>query len=281
MKNTFFAWLIAGVLFAPAISHAREIKALAGTVTTCIFAKNVSGGHIDVELLIPQGTDVHEFSLRPQDMKRLKDSSALILSGAGLDEHIGKKARSVGVKTFDASEGIKTEKLGRVIDPHVWLDPSLAEVQVRNISKALSFLDKKNSVDYETNANDYIQRLKKLDSEIAGSLKEMKGQYLITYHEAFGYFARRYGLIHYALRDASAGQTSPARLKEVYDMIRRNNVKAVFVESQFPPESMETLKRQLKVKVCTLDTIETGEIESSYYEKAMMENTRRIIECLK
>ncbi|MDP2168453.1 MAG: metal ABC transporter substrate-binding protein [Thermodesulfovibrionales bacterium] len=245
-----------------------------------IFAKNVAGDSAGVSLLIPPGTDIHEFQMRPLDIKRLNEADTVFLNGAGLDTHIRERIARKD-RAVDTSKGVGFISAGSAPDPHIWLDPSLAAVQVRNIRDAFVEKDPSNRQRYERNAAEYISRLSALDREIKEGLSGLKGRYLITYHEAFNYFARRYGLKPYSLTGPSAESPLPGRMKDVYDIVRHNRVMAIFVEKQFPKDSVERLGRELGVAVCTLDSIESGRPEPDYYERAMRENMKNILRCLK
>jgi zinc transport system substrate-binding protein len=276
-RLSLIALLVGALLCPPALQAGQRV--VASVLPVYIFAKNVAGDKAEVALLIPPGTDVHEFSLRPLDLKTLKEADLTLISGAGLEgfilERMGRDARVV-----DTSEGIELIRIGGFTDPHVWLDPLNAVRQVENIRDALSALEPGNRPYYERNAESYISRLRALDREIREGLGRLESRYLITYHEAFNYFARRYGMVPFSLTGPDAEQPLPGRMKEVYDIVRDKAVRAVFSEKQFPQESLERLRRDLGVSICTLDTLETGRPDADYYERAMGDNLRTILRCL-
>jgi zinc/manganese transport system substrate-binding protein len=274
----FLIALLVGVLFCPYAAQAGQ-KVVASVLPVYIFSKNVAGEKADVTLLIPPGTDVHEFSLRPLDLKTLHEADLVLISGAGLEDFILDRMGREG-RIVDTSEGIELIRKGGSPDPHVWLDPLNAARQVENIRDALSALDPANRPYYERNAESYIGRLKALDVEIREGLGRLEGRYLITYHEAFNYFALRYGLVPFSLTGPDAEQPLPGRMRAVYDIVRKEAVRAIFSEEQFPQESLERLRKDLGVSICTLDTLETGTPDIDYYERAMGKNLRTILRCL-
>ncbi len=286
----------------PRQAQPPAILAVATTLPVWLFAKNVAGERAEVVLLIPPGTDIHEFSLRPLDLKRLMASDLVFFNGAGLDDHI--KKRIPPEKAVDTSKGVNLIKIGAATDPHIWLDPAQAIIMTENIRDAFIKADPEGRPYYEEQAKGYTERLRALDMEMAEGLSAFKGLRLITYHEAFNYFARRYGLIPYSLTGPGAEQPLPRRIKKVYDMITASagaRSPAIFVERQFPKGDMEKLSKGLGgMKVCTLDSIETGRPQGAtspgdiaatsphdrlgplrYYETMMRENTAEIIRCLK
>lgn len=255
-------------------SPAYAVKVVATFLPVYIFAKNVSGPAVELTLLVPPGTDIHEFSLRPLDLKRLKEADLVLLNGAGLEAPIMKAIDLK--KAADTSKGIALIKG----DPHIWLDPAQAAVQVENIARALSAVDPANRAIYENNAKIYMDKLSALDAEMGEAFGRLKSRRLITFHEAFAYFARRYGLLYYSLTGPHAENPLPGRMKKAYDMVVREKVKGVFGEKQFPAAPLERLKSDLGIRLCTLDTLESGLAEKDFYEKAMRGNLKSVMECL-
>lgn len=277
-KRLLFIIFLAAALSAPSYAQAG-LRVVATFLPVYIFTKNVAGEKVSVALLVPPGTDVHEFTLRPMDLKTLHEADMVVISGAGLEDFIVQRLGR-DKRVVDASEGLELIERGGGPDPHVWLDPLNAVEQVRNIRDALTALDPVNRAYYEHNAASYIGRLEALHREIAEGLDRLASRHLITYHEAFGYFARRYGLIPFSLTGPDAEQPLPGRMKAVYDIVRERKVRAVFSEAQFPGEALERLRKDLGVRICTLDTMESGRPDMDYYEKAMRENLGTILRCL-
>jgi zinc/manganese transport system substrate-binding protein len=277
MRKTCLLLAVSVLLFP---SGARAgLRVTATFLPVWILAKNVAGERAQVSLLVPPGIDVHGYSLRPRDVEKLHGADLVLLSGAGLDAHIARRIQD-RERTIDTSEGIELVKTGLAPDPHIWLDPVRAMAQVENIRKAFSRADPDNKPYYEENADKYLERLRGLDNSLRDGLRGLKTRYLITYHESFGYFASRYGLVSYSLTGPDAEYALPGRMRAVYDIVRGQGIRAVFGEEQFQPEAMERLGRDLGVRVCTLDTMETGEPDAGYYERAMLKNLKTIRECL-
>ncbi|GAB4389184.1 MAG: metal ABC transporter substrate-binding protein [Thermodesulfovibrionales bacterium] len=255
-----------------------RLRVTATFLPVYIFALNVGGDRAQVSLLVPPGMDVHEFSMRPGDIRKLHDADLVVVSGAGLDDFVA--ARISGKRLVNASSGVDLIMKGEAPDPHVWLDPLRAARQVENIRDAFSRLDPENARYYESRAARYAERLRALDAEIREGLRGLRSRHLVTYHDSFSYFAERYGLEAHPLAGPEAEYPLPGRMREVYDIVRRHGLKGVFAEAQFPAEALESLRRDLAVRVCTLDTMEAGEPEEGYYEEAMRRNLRSIVQCL-
>jgi len=260
------------VLACPALASGK--RALSTFLPVYIFALNVSGGTMGVDVLVPEGTDVHEFSLRPHHVKLIENADVVLVNSMDFDGAIVKKA--AGDRIADISEGIPILKN----NPHVWLAPALAKKQVENIRRAFVNADPANAAIYEKNASVFIERLDILKREIETGLRGLVGKYLITFHSSFDYFALEFGLKTISLAGPEASGPSPSRMRDVYDAVRAEGIKAVFVEKQFPAERMEKLGQDLGVSVCMLDNIETGETSAGYYERAMRGNLESITACL-
>jgi zinc/manganese transport system substrate-binding protein len=252
------------------------VRVVATFLPLYIFTANVAGERAEVSLLVPPGTDVHGFALRPRDLKMLRGADLVVANGAGLDEHMLPSVNGGGRVLYTTSGMALIEGP----DPHAWLDPLLAAVQVGRIRDALVLLDPEGAAYYNHNAEEYIKRLRMLDGEITGGLEQLRGRYLLTYHESFGYFAGRYGLRHSSLTGPHAERPLPRRTSRMYDIIRKEGVKAVFTEGQFPRGVFGRLASDLGVRVCRLNSLAAGEMKNDYYERAMRENMRSILGCI-
>lgn len=277
MRRNVIILAICLFLMLPAESFAGSIRVLAVTPSAFAFAKNIISENGIVEMLVPPGTDVHDFNLKPSDVKKLRSFDAIIVSGLGLDDKIANSAQKAGCRVIDASLGISPVSG----DPHVWLDPQLAIRQVENISDALADIDPAHAVAYRANSERYIKVLNDLDRECTAVLESLKGKYLITFHSGFGYFARRYGLKHLSLTGLSGGQATPAGMRTIYDAVRQYGVKGIFVEKGFSENRMKAMAKNLSVKVCVIDAMETGTPNVQYYEMTTRDNLKSIEGCLR
>jgi ABC-type Zn uptake system ZnuABC Zn-binding protein ZnuA len=255
-----------------------ERKVVASVLPVWVFASNVAGDRLDISLLIRSGTDPHEFTLRPSDVRKLDEADLVLINGAGLEKNF---IRGIDPdKVFDTSEGIEIIMLGRTPDPHVWLDPLRAARQADNIARALSKIDPGGKEYYLKNAAAYKKRLGELHESISDGLLKFDARRLITYHESFNYFAERYGLKAYSLTGPDAEAPLPGRMREVYDIVMKEGVKAVFEEAQFQPGRLQRLAHDLGVRVCTLDSMVSGKPSANLYEIMMKKNLETIMECL-
>jgi zinc transport system substrate-binding protein len=156
---------------------------------------------------------------------------------------------------------------------HLWLDPRLACVGVSNIAAALQRIDAAGASVYRSNALAYIARLQKLDAEIEAGLAGLTNRAIVTYHDAFPYFAKRYNLevvgVVEEVPDVNPGPRTLARLTET---IRTRGIRVLYIESGSHSSIARRIAKDLKLTIAELDTIEAGELKLDAYEKRMRAN---------
>jgi len=155
------------------------------------------------------------------------------------------------------------------VNPHIWLDPVLAQQQVRSIARALIQADPANREVYERNEARYLAELEVLDNKIRGVVGTFSIQEFIAFHPAWTYFAKRYGLVEAAVIEVAPGkEASPTHVKEVVDTAKKLGVKAIFAEPQFNPKTAEMIAEEADVRVLFLDPLGGAELNgrNSYIE---------------
>jgi ABC-type Zn uptake system ZnuABC Zn-binding protein ZnuA len=177
----------------------QELKILTTIAPLYSFTKNITGDIAIVENLLPSGVGPHEYSLSPEDVKRIAEADVLIKNGVNLEKWLDKAITAVGELDRPSSKKlvvVDTSKGLEIInnDPHIWLSPRNAVMQVKNIRDALMEADPDNAETYRENAADYIKRLEGLDKEISDRVKTWKRKEFVSFHSAFFYFSRDYGL---------------------------------------------------------------------------------------
>ncbi len=237
------------------------------------FTKNIAGSYAEVENLLPSGAGPHEYSLSPEDVMKISRAQVLVKNGVGLETWLDKlTARGAGVNkqvVVDSSTGINIMSG----DPHIWLSPKNAVIQVKNIRDALLKADPANAEQYTKNAGTYIKRLERLDRNIAEITGSLKRKEFIPLHAAFSYFARDYGLRQAAvIQELPEREPSPRHIAEVIKTIRANNIRVIFSEPGVPHKVVETLAQDLNLQVHNLDTLEKGAFYPEWYEAMMRAN---------
>ena len=235
---------------------------------------------------------LHDYQLQTRDMVTLEGADALVINGGGMEQFMDKViAQRPELPVINASDGIEMlcgeddhdghDHDHGVYNAHVWLDPALAMRQVQNIADGLAAVDSENAEAYQQNAAAYKARLQALHAELSAQLAPLAGSAIVTFHEAFTYFADAYGLVVAGVIANDAGEEPSTRqIAATCDLVKQYQVKALFVEPQYPTKSAETIARETGAKVFTLDPVVSGDGSPESYENAMRENARVLTEAL-
>lgn len=235
---------------------------------------------------------LHDYQLQTRDMVTLEGADALVINGGGMEQFMDKViAQRPELPVINASDGIEMlcgeddhdghDHDHGVYNAHVWLDPALAMRQVQNIADGLAAVDSENAEAYQRNAAAYKARLQALHAELSAQLAPLAGSAIVTFHEAFTYFADAYGLVVAGVIANDAGEEPSTRqIAATCDLVKQYQVKALFVEPQYPTKSAETIARETGAKVFTLDPVVSGDGSPESYENAMRENARVLTEAL-
>ena len=171
------------------------------------------------------------------------------------------------------------------VNPHVWVSISKNIQQVNNIAVELSKIDPDNAAAYRANADEYIAKLETLKEKMHESIDVLTDKNIITFHEAFPYFAEEFDLnIAGVLELEPNVEPSAKELENIINIVKTQNIKALFIEPQYSPKAAETVARETGAKIYTLDPIVTGEANEAAaddYINKMKENLNALLEALK
>ncbi len=272
--------LVAALLAAE--SPAAPLRILASFYPVYIATLNVAGNVPDVEVanLTPPFTGcLHDYSLSPRDLKELAQADVLVVNGLGMESFIDEAVKQTrGLAILDASEGIEP------VDgnPHAWVSISLAMKQVRNIADGLAQADPAHADLYRRNAGNYLAKLDALRAKMHAQLKDLKTRDIITFHEAFPYFAGEFDLRILAVVEREPGSEPNAReLAETIDLVRQSGAAALFAEPQYSAKAVDMIAAETGAKVYTLDPAVTGENDPDAYIDIMERNLGTLSEALK
>lgn len=241
---------------------------------------------------------LHDYALRPQDMAALEGAFAFVVNGGGMEQFMERVLTlRDDLPVIDACEGIELLYDGHshehgeahehgheheVPNAHVWLDVSRAMAQVSNIAKGLAKADPQNAESYLRNADIYNEKLAALDAQMKAALAPFAGSEIVTFHEAFTYFAQAYGLHVAGVIENEPGEEPGTReLTEICDLVIEHGVTALFVEPQYPQKAAETISRETGAAIYLLDPGVTGDGSPESYENTMRSNAAVLTEALK
>ena len=230
----------------------------------------------------PQTGCLHDYQLMTEDMKTLEKADAFVINGAGMENFLDKVIKQQKrLKVIDASKGIDLLKDGDEENPHVWLSVTDAIAQVKNIAEQLKAADPKHADAYEKNAAAYIKKLEALKTEMHAALDTVPNKDIVTFHEAFPYFAKEFGLNIISVVEREPGtEPTPAELQETIEQVKKLPVKVLFTEPQYSPSAAETIARETGAKIYTLDPVVTGEANDQAIN-AYIDTMKKNMETLK
>ncbi len=275
--------LAAGMVCALAApdSRALEQNARRQVVTTFyplyIMALNVAGGvpGIDVENLAPPFAGcLHDYALTTADMKKIAGAGLLIANGGGMESFLEETLRRFpDMKVVRLTDNIPLIEDGARKNPHVWVSISGAVQMVENLEKAMQQYDPEHAEIYRRNAAAYVRKLKDLQARMHEALDVYRGAGMVTFHEAFDYFAREFGFRIAAVIDREPGSEPNARdLVETIQQVRQSGIKVLFTEPQYPAGPAEAIARETGAEIYSLDPAVNGPDEPDAYLRIMESN---------
>lgn len=272
------------------------------------LVKQVGQSHVQVSTLVGPNGDAHVFQPSPQDSIKLTQSKLFVVNGLGFEGWMDRlvTASHYKGKVLTASEGIKPRQLTEAeeeheaeehheeahhhdhgaFDPHAWHSIPNTVAYVQNIAKGLSQIDPEHQKEYQQNAQQYIEQLQELDVSLIKKFSAIPTdkRKMITSHDAFGYLSARYHITILAPQGMST--ESEASAKDVAAMIkqiRKENIKALFVENISDPRLIQQLSRETGVqpgKELYSDALSASDGPASTYLDMMRYNTRQILSAL-
>jgi len=259
------------------------------------FAAKIGGDKVKVVNLLPSGSDPHSWEPSPKDIIKIENADIFIYNGAGMENWVHKVLNSIENKdliVLETSKGInllkgihsheyenekqehedyqepdkgyqnedgekhKEDELSELYDPHVWLDPMLAKMQMKAIADTLVEFDPHNADYYRNNFERYSKELDKLDEEYKEAISNFVKKDIVVSHEAFGYLCSAYGLNQIGISglDAEAEPTA-SRMVEVANFVKKNNISVIFFDNMVSPRVAQTIADATGAKVGILNPI--------------------------
>jgi ABC-type Zn uptake system ZnuABC Zn-binding protein ZnuA len=219
------------------------------------FARQVGGDRVEVVQLLGDGVDPHDYQMVPNDLVTVSRAHMLLYNGVGLEPFLGQILSGAGrpeLVRVQLSEGLTPIMDGSHANPHFWLDPRLAMRYVERIRDAFSAQDSAGGEAYQANAARYTEQLAALDAELETQLSVIPAanRKLVTAHDAFPYFARRYGFqVIGAVLSSEAQEPSPNELIALIRQVQQQNVRAIFTEPQFNVRLLDQVARETGVRI--------------------------------
>jgi ABC-type Zn uptake system ZnuABC Zn-binding protein ZnuA len=258
-----------------------ELQVVATTALLADMVKNVGRELVEVRSLVPPGADVHSFQSTPEDSIAINRAQVVVLNGFGLDDFLAPVLDSAGKENSTQVVAARGLIQGED-DPHFWQNPAFAISYVERIRDGLVAADPGHESQYDANAQDYIGLLRELDLELNRILGQVEPElrHLITYHDAFGHLAERYGWEASAFVASDADEVSPQAVVEVLERLDRQGIPAIFMGPQFGSDVVRRAAEDSGIAVGILYS-GVGENEATSYINMMRLNAQTVAEHLR
>jgi manganese/iron transport system substrate-binding protein len=262
-------FLLAACSHAVADRPAGPLRIVATTTTLASIARGAAGPDADVRSLVPVGTSPEDFQPTPAVIAALRDADVLVENGAGLESWLDATIRNAGnprLRLVVCAAGLPV----RDGNPHLWMDPELARAYVKKIAGALIAADAAHAASYRAAARDYDDHLAALTARTRAKIGTIPAQRrtMIVFHNAFDYYARRFGLrIVGAIEPSAGAEPNAAHVAELVRLARSQHVPAVFAEHEYNDKLARTLAASaggLKVAFLYDDSLGTDAAVSTY-----------------
>ena len=306
MKRILSALLCAAVCltgFSGCGTPAKEssrLKLLASFYPIAIMVLNITDGveGVAVESMAQQQTGcLHDFQMTTADMKKAETADAFLINGAGMEGFLDKISDQLPeLPVIDSSTGIPLIASGEDhhhdggeghdhdqedYNPHLWVSITNCMEQVRNLSEGIIALDPEHEAEYRENTETYLEKLSALRDKMHSALDHVKNKDIITFHEAFPYFAEEFGLhIAAVINREPDSQPSAKELADTIRLVRETGVKALFVEPLYPETSADIIAAETGAQVYVLDPAVSGEWDKNAYLTAMESNLQVLAQAL-
>lgn len=255
------------------------------------FSQNVGKEKVDVKLLVPVGVEPHDWEPTIKDVQQMQKSDLIIINGIGFESWVDKlnemnyqgvvvdTSNGIIIKNMDEESSIYEERIDKSGDPHIWLNPVFAKIQVQNIANAFSTSDPENQQYFQENAANYIHELDLLDSKIHNELSDCNHDF-VAFHRAFSYFADEYDLTQHTIISSSASHAEPTAktLENVINKAKQLNLKVIFTEEMTDPKTSQVIANEIGGKILVLSPLEIG--DDGTYISRMTENLNHLKEAL-
>jgi len=245
------------------------------------FVEQIGGEQVTVGVLVEAGQSPHFFEPTPRQMAALSKAKVYFSIDLPFERRIIEKMAPTypELKFVDSSESVarrimnehgelerpEHEKDGAPVDgeldPHIWMSPLLAKEIAANICEGLIGVDPANADFYKKNLEVFQHELDELHERIARQLAALRGRTLMVFHPAFGYFAETYGMRQAAV-ETGGREPSARQLRDLIERARRENVRVIFVQPQFPAGAAEAVAREIDGVVVQIDPLARGYMQN-------------------
>lgn len=240
----------------------------------------------EVRPILPGEIDAGDYQPRPEDIKKLADLDAIVVNGIGHDDFILPMLRASGntrvtiIRPNDTTPQIHAVN-GTGVNSHTFISFTNAIQQTYAIARAIAALRPADAAALQRNAADYARRLRLIKAKAAQQLAEAKITRVVTVHDGYGYLLQEFGLEVAGVVQPAHGLTpSASELRDMVDLLRREQIQVVFSEETFPDSMLTVLRDEAGVKVYIITHIASGEYSADKFEREMQLNADTLVRAL-
>jgi zinc transport system substrate-binding protein len=298
MGSVFASLLFFIGLACPTRALAEKVSVVASIFPVADMVQQVGRPYVDVTFIIPAGASPHTFEPKPSQVKKIAAARAFFMIGAGLEIWAEKFTAAAGkdLLTVTLSDGVKLinstepahghdedqtdstfrqtipdrkDSIAVIGNPHIWLDPVIAQSMVARMVTVLCSIDGSHADHYRRQGEVYLKSLMALDQEIRLAVSGFALKKYVAFHAAWDYFAMRYGLASVGIIETAPGRNpTPKRIKQIIADIKKYRIRAVFAEPQLNPKVAGVIAKEADVHVLFLDPMGAPTIKGrrSYLE---------------
>ncbi len=253
----------------------KKLKIVVSIIPLYNITKAITGDKADITVMVPPGASEHTFEPKPSQVKELADADIFIEVGAGMEFWDEKMLRAAGnkkLKIIRCTDGVKLmqeqgeehEKHHEAGNPHIWLDPILVKDIAAKIYDAIAVPAFKQDPFYARYALLDMQ-LDALDKYIRGEVSKFGIKNIVSFHPAWAYFEKRYGLKEVGVIEETPGkEPTPKELENIISQIKKYKIKTIFAEPQLPRKAADIIAKEAGVSVLVLDPV--GNTDETYVE---------------
>lgn len=289
--------------FTGQVAAQEKINVVTTTTHLTDLVEDIGGERVEVTGLMGPGVDPHGYNPSPSDIEALTSADMIGHNGLNLEAmftDLFEAMESAGSNIFALEEVVSEDDVleyeyeGKELenDPHIWFDIDIWKNAAQLVADELTAVDEEGADYYQTNLDEYITQLDELDAYIKERVEEVpeESRYLITAHDAFGYFGARYGFEVVGIQGLnSQTEAGTGDIAAVADLVVENNIKAAYIESSVPDRNMQALVEAVEADGGTLeiggvlfsDALGTDEENAGNYFDAYRTNIDTIVDGLK
>jgi len=284
VNESFFTFLFFFLLLvSPAGATTERVPVVASIFPVADMVQQVGRPYVDVTFIIPAGASPHTFEPKPSQIRQIAAARVFFMIGAGLEVWAEKFMAAAGkdLLTITLSDGVelinfaesahehdrdptgstfrqtkpdRTDSSAAIANPHIWLDPVIAQSMVARIVTGLCSVDGIHADHYRRQGEAYLKNLMELDREIRSAVSSFTLKKYVAFHAAWDYFARRYGLAPVGIIETAPGRNpTPKGIKQLIADIKNYHIRAVFAEPQLNPKVAVVIAKEAHVHVLLLD----------------------------